>query len=235
MPTPLAPWDLANAVTSFSTIGAGATTLILTALVKRQPARWWLVYANVLLTGIPTLGWHGWLMEPWRVADVASNLLLAWFLQLAVLGDFHGRTTRLRVGLLSGAINLVAISGLVREGLTGVKVLAIDFGEYGGFYPGEAMLIADSWLVVALFFLNRRRIPEAARPLLHVVTATFLFGLALATASGSFVTGRVLSFHALWHIVGGFGFILLWAFNHVRMEAGGLPPNGLAAIQEAST
>jgi hypothetical protein len=27
--------------------------------------------------------------------------------------------------------------------------------------------------------------------------------------------------HALWHVVGGFGFIFLWAFVHVRLRATG--------------
>ncbi len=235
MSTPLAPADLANAVTSFSTLGAGVTTLALCALLKPQPRRWQWVYANVLFTGIPTLGWHGWLLESWRVADVGSNLLLAFVLQLAVLADFHDPRVRRRIALGSAVANGLAIAGLIHEGLSGVKVLAIDFGAYGGFHPGEAMLIADCVLVVALFAWNRRLVPASARPLLHAVTLTFLIGLVLASASGDFVVGRVLSFHALWHVVGGFGFVLLWAFNHARMEAGALSPAGIGAERRSST
>ncbi len=217
--------DLANAVTSFCTIGAGATTLALALLIApRQPARWLFVWLCLFVTGLPTLGWHGWGVvatdwssEAWRVADVATNLLLAFALQLAVLGDFYGPRFRNRLGLASALANLVAIAGLVREAVTGVKVYAIPLGDFGGFYPGEAMLIADALLAMGLFYAARHRIARAAMPLLHCVTAIFLVGLGLATADGSVVLGRVGSLHALWHIVGSFGFVFLWAFTHVRL------------------
>lgn len=231
MTLPLAPADLANAVTSFCTIGAGLVTLLLCALVRPQPLRWWLVYANVFFTGLPTLGWHGWGLEAWRVADVGTNLLLAFFLQLAVLGDFHPPATQRRVALASGLLNLLAIAGLVREAVTGTKSYAIDLGAHGGFYPGEAMLIADSLFVVALFVWNRARIPARAKPLLWAMTLVFTLGFVLATAAGDVVTSRVIAHHALWHVVGGFGFVLLWAFNHVRMEDGALA----CAVERSTT
>jgi hypothetical protein len=220
--------DLANAVTSFSTIGAGATTLALARLVApRHPQRWRLVWAALFVTGIPTLGWHGWGVvmpdgrgEIWRVTDVATNLLLAFTIQLAVAGDFYARRFRTRLAIGSGALNTAAIAGLIHEGVTGVKNYAIPLGEFGGFYPGEAMLIADSFLVVGLFYAARHQIAREAMPLLHCVTGIFLVGLGLATADGSVVVGRVGSMHALWHVVGGFGFVFLWAFVHVRLRAG---------------
>ena len=43
--------------------------------------------------------------------------------------------------------------------------------------------------------------------------------LVLATATHQQVAGTVLAYHALWHIVGGFGFVVLLVFNHVRFEA----------------
>jgi hypothetical protein len=221
--------DLANAVTSFSTIGAGATTLALARLVApRHPRRWMLVWAALFATGIPTLGWHGWGVvmpdgrgEIWRVTDVATNLLLAFAIQLAVAGDFYSRRFRTRLAIGSGALNTAAIAGLIHEGVTGVKAYAIPLGDFGGFYPGEAMLIADSFLVVGLFYAARHEIAREAMPLLHCVTGIFLVGLGLATADGSVVVGRVGAMHALWHVVGGFGFIFLWAFVHVRLRAGG--------------
>jgi hypothetical protein len=217
--------DLANAVTSFCTIGAGATTLAFAWLVPpRQPARWIFVWLCLFLTGLPTLGWHGWgvvatdwTSEAWRVTDVGTNLLLAFSIQLAVLGDFYGPRFRTRLGLASGLANLVAVAGLVREAVTGVKVYAIPLGDFGGFYPGEAMLIANSLLVVGLFYAARGRIARRAMPLLHCVTAIFLVGLGLATAEGSVVVGRVGSLHALWHIASSFGLVFLWAFTHVRL------------------
>src|SRR5690606_34387703 len=105
------------------------------------------------------------------------------------------------------------------EAVTGVKTYAIPLGGLGGFYPGEAMLIADAIAIVALFYAARREIAPEAMPLLHCVTGIFLAGLGLATADGSVVIGRVGSMHALWHVVGGFGFIFLWAFVHVRLRA----------------
>lgn len=220
--------DLANAVTSFSTIGAGASTLALARLVApRHPRRWMRVWLALFVTGLPTLGWHGWGVvleggrgEIWRVLDVATNLLLAYAIQLAVAGDFYSRRFRTRLAIGSGALNLAAIAGLIHEGLTGVKSYAIPLGELGGFYPGEAMLIADAFLITGLFYAARGRIAREAMPLLHCVTGIFLLGLGLATADGSVVIGRVGSMHALWHIVGGFGFIFLWAFVHVRLRAG---------------
>lgn len=217
--------DLANAVTSFCTIGAGVTAMVLSRLVEpRQPPRWMGVWFCLFLTGLPTLGWHGWGVvatdwtgEAWRIADVGTNLLLAFAIQLAVAGDFYGTRFRNRLALLSGVANLVAVAGLVREGVTGVKSYAIPLGDFGGFYPGEAMLIADAFLVTGLFYAARERIAPAAKPLLHAVTAIFVVGLGLATAEGSVVVGQVGSLHALWHVVGGFGFVFLWAFTQVRL------------------
>lgn len=226
MPVALPPPDLANAVTSFCTIGAGVTTLVLGRWVGRHPSRWMFVYLCLFLTGLPTLGWHGWgtvatdwTHETWRVADVGTNLLLAWALQLAVAGDFHGPRTVRRLAWGSGAVNAAAVLWMVREAVTGVKTHWIPLGEFGGFYAGEAVLIADAVLVVGLFYAARRRIAAPARPLLHAVTAIFLVGLGLATADGDVVLGRVGSLHALWHVLGGFGFLFLWAFTEVRLRA----------------
>lgn len=220
---------LANAVTSFSTIGAGATTLVLAHLVApRHPRRWVLVWLALFVTGVPTLAWHGWgvVMEGgrgdiWRVLDIATNLLLAYAIQLAVAGDFYSDRFRIRLAIGSAALNLAAIAGLVHEAVTGVKHYAIALGELGGFYPGEAMLIADAFLIVGLFYAARNQIAREAMPLLHCVTGLFLVGLGLATAHGAVVIGRVGSMHALWHIAGGFGFIFLWAFVHVRLQSTG--------------
>lgn len=219
--TPLPPADLANAVTSFATIGAGGITLALGWLVPpRQPARWLLVWLALFLTGLPTLGWHGWGGEPWRVADVGTNLLLAWLLMLAVLGDDWPARTRLRLGAAMGAANLAAIAWMVREAVTGQRAYLIPLGDHGGFLPGEAVLILDALVVTGLLVARRRSFPDAARPLLWLVTGLFLLGLALATADGSVVSGRVGSWHALWHVVSGLGFVVLWAFVHVRQLEG---------------
>lgn len=224
--TPLSPADLANAVTAFSTLGAGLTTFALGLLVPpRQPRRWLVAYFAIFVTGIPTLGWHGFGTETWRVLDVGTNLLLGFALQLAVLGDYYGPATRLRVAAASAFANAAALLQLILEGVKGEKSYLVSFGEHGGFYAGEAMLIADALLVTVLLVAKRREFPDPARPMLWIATALFVAGLVLATADGDVVTGRFGAWHALWHVVGGFGFVFLWAFNHVRLTnaAGGTP------------
>lgn len=54
-----------------------------------------------------------------------------------------------------------------------------------------------------------------------MVTLTILLGLGLATASGDTVRLRWVSYHALVRVVGAFGLVVLWAFNHVRFGEGG--------------
>jgi hypothetical protein len=91
----LPAWAMANTITSFATIFAGVFTVTLWASLRGQPLRWGHAYLWIFLTGIPTLGPHGY-GEPfrapshpyWSVADTGSNLILAWALQVAVLGDF---------------------------------------------------------------------------------------------------------------------------------------------------
>jgi hypothetical protein len=73
-----------------------------------------------------------------------------------------------------------------------------------------------SWTTVALFFLRRDRIPAAAKPLLRLVVAIFLVGLLLATATNEKIVYPFFAMHALWHLVGAFGFVVLGAFNDVR-------------------
>lgn len=218
-PGPLSPPDLANTVTAFCTIGAGVVTLLFCRLVAPQPSRWVFVWWCLFLTGIPTFLWHAWLWDPLRVLDVSSNLLLAWALQRAVLGDFYPPATRRRVLGVSTVVNLAAVAWMVGEDVRGIVTDAVSFGAHGGFQPGEVVLIADSVLVTALLWRKRHEVPAAARPLLRTVTLTFLVGVALASASGTTVSFGWLSHHALWHVVGAFGFIQLWAFNHVRFAA----------------
>jgi cell division protein FtsW (lipid II flippase) len=71
-------------------------------------------------------------------------------------------------------------------------------------------------LAVGLLYARLARIPPRARPLLYLVTILFVIGALLATASNQRVDFQILAWHATWHIVGAFGFIALWAFNHVR-------------------
>ena len=98
------------------------------------------------------------------------------------------------------------------------RAYLIPLGPWGGFYPGESWLIALSFTVVGLFVARRRDIPARARPLLGAVCAIFLTGMLLATASNDRIVPPFFAMHALWHLVGAFGFVFLWAFNHVACE-----------------
>jgi len=91
----------------------------------------------------------------------------------------------------------------------------IPLGNWGGFYPGETWLIALCFTVVGLFVARRARIPQRARPLLTTTCAIFFAGMLLATASNDRIVAPFLPIHALWHLVSAFGFVFLWAFNHV--------------------
>lgn len=230
---PLSPPDLANTVTSFCTILAGVVALVLCRFVGPQPRRWVAVYACIVVTGLPTFGWHAYGTELLRVLDVGSNLLLAWVLQLAVLGDFYAPATRRRVGAASGVANGLMVAWMIGESAGGGPTYALDLGGFGGFFAGEALLIADALLVAALIYARRRAVPAASRPLLHAVTATFLVGAWLASAAGDVVHARWVSYHALWHVLGAFGFVLLWAWNHVRFSPAAAATSRRAAPRSA--
>lgn len=235
MSTPLSAPDLANSVTAFCTLLAGVVTLLLCRFVRPQPPRWQFAYLCIFLTGIPTLGWHGFGVHPgpetvvgraWQVTDIGSNLLLAWAIQFAVAGDYCAGAIRRRLAVGSALVNLAAVGWMYREVAASAMAETLEFGAFGGFAVGELVLIADALVITGLLYRARARIADEARPLLYLVTAFFLVGLGLATARGDVVHLKVLSYHALWHVVGAFGFILFWAFNHVRLEAearGALP------------
>ena len=84
---------------------------------------------------------------------------------------------------------------------------------------GEVALIANGWVVVGLLTTHLRRVAPAARPLLYLVLVLFLLGMGMATASNSQVSWGILPWHAAWHVIGAFGFIALWLFNHERFGA----------------
>jgi hypothetical protein len=223
----LSPPDLANSVTSFATLGAGVFTLLLTWLSRPQPRRWVVAYALIFVTGVPTLGWHATLDPSWRWADTGSNLLLAYGIQVAVLLDYYAPAPRRRVMIASGLVNALAVAWMGAETYLGHVPFPLRFGGHGGFNVGELVLIADALLVTGLLFGAKERVPQHARGLLRAIFVTFLVGVALASADGTKVDWRVLSHHALWHIVSAFGFVLFWAFNDLRLY--GAAPGGVAA------
>ncbi len=213
------PVDLANAVSAYAMILAGVTGLLLASLMQRQPLRWMAVYAGVVVTGMATVWFHGFGEQFFpSVVDIGTNLLLAWLLQNAVLGDYYAPRTRHWIIAVSGIINLTFViwKYVIQDAY--YRIYAIPLGASGGFRVGEVILISNSLLVTLLFYLRRKRIPDRARPLLYVVTATFIFGTLLAGTSNHEVGYQVLAYHATWHIVGAFGFVFFWAFNHVRFS-----------------
>jgi len=220
-------FGLANTITGFATLFSGCMCLMLSWLMHPQPRRWHFVYWMIVLTGVLTVTLHGfgetlggpgprWL---WSFLDTGSNIMVAWALALAVLGDYYPRDTQrwaratLTVAMLVG----VAWHFYDRLPSTGRSYL-ISFGKWGGFYPGESWLIAMSFVGVGLLYARRTQIPSQARPLLNATVAIFFCGMLLATAKQDIVAYPFFAWHAIWHLVGACGFVTLWAFNHVRFS-----------------
>jgi hypothetical protein len=221
---PLLPWELANTVTGFATCLAGLMMLALTWLMGPQPARWWAVYVSVVVTGVFTVTYHG-LGEThgWKVLDNGSNLVVTAVMTAAVLGDFRpGRVARAGTAV-SWAVNAVVIALMWWVPSTTDVSQTVTFGGWGGYMVGELVLIANAFAVLGLFVAHRAQLPADARPVLSLTAALFVVGAALSTANGDEIVGALVPLHALWHIVGAFGFIALWAFNHKRFgERGAL-------------
>ncbi len=57
------------------------------------------------------------------------------------------------------------------------------------------------------------------RRFLYLLAGVFVIGMLMVTTSNQQVRLRVLAYHACWHLVSAFGFVVLWAFNHVRFVA----------------
>jgi hypothetical protein len=229
----LPAFGLANTITGFATLFSGAIALVFCRLVAPQPAPWRFAYWLIVVTGVFTVTLHG-LGETvtgygprwfWSFLDTGSNIVVAWALALAVLADYYAPVTLRRARPLLTAAMLVGVAWhfwdcMPRDG----RAYLVPLGTWGGFYPGESFLIAFSVLVTALFWARRERIPARAKPLLALVTALFFAGFLLATAGNDQIVAPFFAMHALWHLVGAFGFVALWAFNHVRlMEAAACP------------
>ena len=224
----LPAYGLANTVTGFATLLSGAMALVFSRLMHPQPPRWRFAYWMIVITGVFTITLHGFgetLGGPgprwmWAALDTGSNIVVAWALALAVLGDYYARDTQRRGGLALTVLMMAGVAWHVYDRMPSTpSSYLIPLGGWGGFYPGESCLIALSWVVVGLFVARRDRIPPQAKPLLWLVIAIFFCGMLMATASNSQITYPFFSWHALWHLVGAFGFIALWAFNHARFSA----------------
>lgn len=208
--------ELTNAVTGFATLLSGVLTLLLTFLVAPQPWRWRAAYAAIVVTGIPTIWYHGFGETfPAKVWDVSTNYLVSWTMIAAALGDYYRPRTRWLVAGAMFAVNVAAIADMLATGAPNTKL--VSFGA-NGYSIRQLTLIANSLLATLLLYGKFREIVPAARPLLHLQTAWFLGGAWLASANTHRVDGTVIAYHALWHVVGAFGFVVIWAFNHVRFR-----------------
>lgn len=212
--------QLANAVTGFATCFAGIMPMLYTLLTKPQPRHWFWVYFCILLTGIPTVWLHAY--EGNRIAgatDTGSNIFLVWAIQMGVAGDFlRGKNQRIYMAV-STVLTFSAILFLYYEAIfLETKLKVLSFGDFGYFNIGEVALIVSAWAVTITFFLNIKKIPAAARPLLYLIFIMFFCGMILAGAKNSEVTMRVFAWHAFWHLVGAFALVTLWLFNHVRFN-----------------
>ena len=50
------------------------------------------------------------------------------------------------------------------------------------------------------------------------MTPRAVAGLLLATARNDNIVFPFFSLHAIWHVVGAFGFMALWVFNDIRFR-----------------
>lgn len=216
---------LANTITGFATLFAGLLALTFSALVRSQPARWVFAYWCIAVTGVFTITLHGFgetLAGPgdrhlWSVLDTGSNLVVVWALLVAILGDYYTPTLQRRAGLLAAVLVGVAVWTMWLENpARGPRAYVIPLGAWGGFFIGETVLIGMAWLVGGLLYFRRDMMPARARPLLYLLFATFFSGMLMAIPANTTITYPFFAWHALWHVVGAFGFITLWAFNHAR-------------------
>ena len=212
---------LANIVTSYCTCLGGIMPLLYCALTGVQPRRWVLVYFCVFLTGVPTVWLHA--VEGNRLAsffDTGSNILLAWVVIAAVTGDYMRPGPRRTLLGITLALNTLVWLWLLYEVFAPEKRPLLRLWDHGHFYTGEVALITNGLIAAFLFLFYHDRINRAARPLLYATLAIFIAGLVLATGDNDHITWYILPWHAAWHIVGAFGFITLWVFNHVRFSEG---------------
>ena len=218
-------FGLANTITGFATMFAGLLPLAFCYLVDRHPPRWMLVYWLIVITGIFTITLHGfgetnpvlgqrWF---WAFLDTGSNIVVAWGIVRACLIEFYSAETQRWAHPLSTGMMLIGVAWHFYDRMTAGGYL-VGFGSWGGFKPGQSWLIGFSLAATILFYVKRKQIPPRAMPILMLITGIFLVGLGLATAKNDTIVFPFLSFHALWHVVGAFGFIALWFFNDVRFR-----------------
>jgi hypothetical protein len=218
-------YGLANTATGFCPLFAGISCLVYTWFLHKQPPRWMFAYWMVVITGVFTVTLHGFgetnqVWGPrwfWAFLDTGSNIVVTWAFSLGVIGDYYSKATKRWAWPAATVAMVVGCAWHFYDRMPSTeRFYVIPLGDWGGFYPGETWLIGFSFLVTGLFVAKRKQIPREAIGLLIIVVVTFLVGLGLATASNDKIIWPYFSLHAIWHVVASFGFVTLWAFNHVR-------------------
>lgn len=156
----------------------------------------------------------------WAFLDTGSNIVVAWAIARAAVGDHYSENVRRRAmpALTALMIAGVALHFVVLAGKSGAG-LVVSLNGWGGFNAGETWLIGFSLLTTGLFLAKWRALPAKARPLLASIVFLSLCGGVLAGASNETIVWPFIPLHALWHIVSAVYLTLFWAFNHVRLEA----------------
>lgn len=220
----LTPTELANTVTAYVTSLSGVIPLVMSICrtkSKRPPLRWILVYTCIVITGIATIWYHGFGETLWQgTADISTNLLLAWIMQLAVTYDYKPNK-KMKIGIIVSGILIIAyilfrIIGGIIIGDAIRTYLRISFGDYGYFSIGELLLIANSLMGTVYLYINHKLYPKDSRGALYFSTILFLLGAGVASAGNHEILLDVIPMHALWHCIAGFGFMVIWFFNEVR-------------------
>lgn len=214
------PVSLSNTVTAYAAILVGVLCIVLTLVTRPQPYRWLFFYLCIVISGIPTVWYHGFGQTfAASVGETATQYLLLWAFQYAVLGDYYRRRRRYIVAAVSGVVNLAALLYKIFAGPRIANVLVVNLGQGNGYHITEVVIILDALLIALLFLANLPNTYEAAKPLLYMNLAIFLTGLFLAIPRTSLVDYRILAYRSIWHIVGALGFLTLWIFNFIRFSA----------------
>lgn len=205
---------MANAASGIALILAGLCALLFTRTLGPQPRRWQFVYLSFVITGIPTVWYHGFgeAHVPW-IFDVGTNYMVAWAFQVAILGDFYSRLVQWAVGGLGALFNLgLTLWMLVDPPGAHLRLPVI------GLPASQLLLLFDTLLVIALGVPKRRLLPTRIMPMLYVVLGAAVTGFILALQGGHEAAFGVLSYHSTWHLVASFGSLVVWAINHLRFS-----------------
>lgn len=211
--------ELANTVTSLSTILAGFVPLILERITHTQPKRWIFVYWSIFISGIFTILYHG-LGETyfWGRFDVGSNLLIVIALLNAFLGDFYPKRNQFWGTLLIGGTTTIIYTVETILGETYRNMLFVYFGEYGGYSLQEINLVVNAWILVIIVFKNTGKIPILAKRVLYFAISLLFIGFLFSTASNHVVYFYWFSMHAFWHMFHASIFTTIWIGNYIRFN-----------------